>query len=275
MREKERKGENMNWLKQRVKSNSFSFIIVVLLLLFVSLQGQLNQLYAADAQPTQKEETAYPATPEGVVEVFVKTYLDADDYPDLNVTNKYFPNADDIKSIRKTRIIDLGKEWGEASICTHIATGYEIKDVKKSNNKAAVKVLYKRLGWTWNHHSYISECRDSHTTKDIEKETDVGYRILETVKKTAHKKKGCVWDKEDCKYFHITDDTQEVIYHLAKPDKFWRIVSTYEPYVSVSSKIKGLYRLKKSDGSRGTPLSEKQKAEIGEAIKTLEQYLKK
>lgn len=51
-----------------MKGKGFSFAIAVSLLLFILLQGQIRQLYAADAQPTQKDTIAYPATPEGVVE---------------------------------------------------------------------------------------------------------------------------------------------------------------------------------------------------------------
>lgn len=204
----------------------------------------------------------------------MKIYLDADDYPDSVVTNKYFPNDEDIKANRKTRVIDLSKEWGYASPPTHIVTGYEIKEVKKSKNKSTVKVLYKRLGWTWQTPIFVSECRALRTMKDKDKETDTGFRILETAKKTVATKKGQAWDKEDCKFLHITNDTQEVTYHLAKAGKFWKIISLNELYVSLSSEIKGLYRLKESDNPRGTSPSEKQKTEIREAIKTLENYLK-
>jgi hypothetical protein len=108
--------------------------------------------------------------------------------------------------------------------------------------------------------------------KDKEKESDAGFRILETAKKTADMKKDKVWDTEKCKFLHITNDTQEVIYHLAKPKEFWRIVSLNELYVSVNAKIKGLYRLEKSDHPKSTKPSEKQKKEIREAIKVLEKY---
>jgi hypothetical protein len=263
----------MEWLKRK-GNKGLLFSIAVLLLFFLALQGQWSQLYAADNTQSTQEETAYPATPEGVVEAFVKTYLEANDYPDSAVTRKYFPNDDDIKANRKTRVIDLNKEWGEASNRTHIATGYEIKEVKKSNRKATVKVLYRRLGWTWSTPIFISECRASHTTKDKEKETGRGYRILETAEKIVYEKKGWIWDKEDCEFLYISNDMHEVIYHLAKPGKFWRIISTFELHVSVSTKIKGLYRLKNSDDPRGTHPSEKQKLEISEAIKFLEKYLK-
>lgn len=47
----------MDWLKQKVKSNSLSFAIVVLLLLGVSLQGQISQLYAADKTEAPQKDT--------------------------------------------------------------------------------------------------------------------------------------------------------------------------------------------------------------------------
>jgi len=265
----------MNALKKWSKKSRLSFIIfAVFLSLFLFLQGQICQSHAASARPAQKEIETYPATPEGVVEAYVRLYLvDAGDYPDQAVTRKYYPNADDIEANRKTRVIDLDKEWGEISDHTHIATGYEIKEVRKSDRKAEVKVLYKRLGWTWSTPIYISECRDSRTIKDMEKESDAGFHILETAQKLADKKKDKVWDAEKCKFLHITNDTQEEIYHLARPGEFWRIVSLDEKYVSINAKIKGLYRLEKSDHPRSTNPSEKQKEEIREAIRLLKKYL--
>lgn len=59
----------MYLLKQKAKNNRLAFTVVaVLLLLVVLVQGQIGQLYAADKIETPHKETAYPATPEGVVE---------------------------------------------------------------------------------------------------------------------------------------------------------------------------------------------------------------
>ena len=47
-------------LSRKSKNNGFSFMIAVLLLLFLLLQGQL---YAVEAETQQKNSTDYPATP--------------------------------------------------------------------------------------------------------------------------------------------------------------------------------------------------------------------
>ncbi|MFA5385772.1 MAG: hypothetical protein WC364_14145, partial [Eubacteriales bacterium] len=157
----------MNALKKWSKSHKFSFIVfAVFLSLFLFLSGQICQSQAAGKAYQTKEENEYPTTPEGVVEAYLRLYLDANDYPDPAVTRKYYPNDDDIEANRKTRVIDLGKEWGDASDHAHIVTSYEIKEVRNTDRKAEVKVLYKRLGWTWSTPIYISECRDSRTMKD-------------------------------------------------------------------------------------------------------------
>ncbi len=270
----------MNTLKQMTKNNRLAFAVVaVLLLLFVSLQGQITQLYAADAQPTQKEVAAYPATPEGVVEAFVRAGLRdvlisveemrlCDEI--LQGQSKYFPDKEDEKINRKTRVMDASEPWGHSLDKFHIAAGYEIKEVRKGKNKASVKVLYKRLGWIWHMPMHIKECR-SRTAKDKhEKET-----LLETAIKLNYKKKGWVWDKEGCQFLHITNDTLEVTYDLAKPGMVWRIIYSYEPNISVNSAIKVLKCLiiEKPKVVRTYP-SEKQEIEIKEAIETLEKHLK-
>ncbi|MDP2861329.1 MAG: hypothetical protein Q8N95_00890 [Desulfobacterales bacterium] len=236
-----------NKLKKIIKNiRLLSFALVLLFLLLLSLQLTVIQISTAYAKTLQKSSEAYPDTPERVVIAFIETGFSSEANEELN---KYFPNNDDIKSIRKTRIIDLSKEWGYASDRTHIATGYEIKEVKKDNNKASVIITYKRLGWKWQRPIDIKECRESRFTKD----------------------------KEGCKILHITNDIQEVTYRLAKPGKFWRIINVYEPRVSVDIAIKELNRLKgidwTNDDPRGPGPSDKQKTEIEEAINHLEKYL--
>jgi Zn-finger protein len=108
--------------------------------------------------------------------------------------------------------------------------------------------------------------------KDKEKESDAGFLILETAQMVDDTKKDKVWDAEKCRFLHITNDTREEIYRLAKPGEFWRIVSLNESYVSINSKIKGLHRLEKSNKPRTTLPSEKQKKEIRDAIKVLKKY---
>lgn len=275
----------MDLLKQRMKGNGFAFAIVVLLLLFLSLQGQLNQLHAAEAESKQKTSTAYPTTPEGVVRAFVEANLG--DVP-ISVeemrsctqvfhvhNNQYFPDDDDLKANLKTRVIDVNKPWGEAWIEIHIATGYEIKEVKKSKNKATVKVLYKRLGWLWEWPVRMKKCRSSQSAEDKQK-TDTTHSLIESAAKIVYKQKGLMQDEKGCKFLHITNDTREEIYELAKPGRFWRVTNSYEPHISISSAIKLLKCLIQKPDPRVKKdyASEDQKIEVQKDIETLEKYLK-
>lgn len=120
------------WLKQRVKGNSFSFAIAVLLLLGVSLQGQISQLYASDAQPTQKEVAAYPATPEGVVEAFVKA--------DFNGIGAGWSGAWSEIQRYTTWLDSPGWDIG------NIVADFKITKIRKKSDTADVKVEYKSIG---------------------------------------------------------------------------------------------------------------------------------
>jgi len=206
------------------------------------------------------------------VEAFVKAGLDNEWDKSQN---KYLPDDEDLKFNRKTRAIDLSKYqhvgWGIFLGKYHITIGYEIKETKMGKNKATVKVRYKRLGWIWDTPVHIKECRSLQTTKD-KQEAD---NLLEAAKKLAYKQKGWVWDAKGCQFLHITNDTDEVTYHLAKPGKFWRVTDPYEPHISVSSGIRQLEEIKRYDTpKRKTNPSEKQKIEIEKAIKILENHLK-
>jgi hypothetical protein len=127
----------MNWLKQRLKSNSFPFTIAVLLLLFVSLQGQWSQLYAADKTQAPQKETAYPATPEGVVEAFVK-----EDYSEEAIKKYWLDITDDnaLKKYKKNYGIYFDcKELAGRLVTDSIYDSFTIKRNKKYRFEADIK----------------------------------------------------------------------------------------------------------------------------------------
>jgi hypothetical protein len=224
------------------KNHRFAFAVVaVLLLLFVSLQGQISQLYAAEADLKQKTATAYPETPEGVVEAFVKVCLEDVILPKEELLG-YYVNQDYEKS---KYFIEETPGWD----CFDVGTGYEIKEVKKGKKKASVKVLYKRLGRL---------CDD--------------YYIRGTKKPRTRAKE----QEEYNHLLYMTNDTEEVRYSLVREKDVWLIKSEYYPtYISVNGAIKRLeYRMTKYHGTVKTEPSEMEKEEIKRIIKLLEDYLK-
>lgn len=113
---------------------SFSFRIVVLFLLL--LQLPLGYLSYANAQT--KEIMAYPDTPEGVVEVYVKAVLDMIEVEKLangNVEGR-------AKYYAQEALYDPTPGYD----CLPIALGYEIKKSKVDDNKATVEVVYDDMG---------------------------------------------------------------------------------------------------------------------------------
>jgi ankyrin repeat protein len=230
---------------------------------------------------TDSRPKSYPVSPAGVVEAFVKSAL-----RDLPVTveemrscadifavqSKYLPKQEDIRYNRKTLVMAPSERWGPSWSRLHIAKDFEIKEVQEDANRATVKVLYKRLGWVWNIPIEITECRSSAAAKDRQEARPRG--LLEAVIKHDGKQKGWVWDKDGCRFLHITNDTQEVTYSLAKPGKFWRIIHSYEPSISVSSAIKFLECLMRTQpGVSSTYPSDEQAIQIKQDIRMLERHL--
>lgn len=115
-----------NILKRKRENNNFQFAAVVLLLLFL-LQGQLNQLYAADKTQATQKETVYPATPEGVVEVFCIEDFNG------NYTWKRIQ--------RYTTWLD-GPGWDTVVV----VKSFKIVGTKQQLRNAEVKVMYKTIG---------------------------------------------------------------------------------------------------------------------------------
>jgi len=113
----------MNYLDRRVKNNIF-FNVVVLLILFVMLQGQVNKLYAEAIQPAEKT-TVYPSTPEAVVENEHKNQYDR------NFKGKpyYF----------------LRESYCEAD-CGIIVNSYTVKKLTQSDDKARIMVEFDVVG---------------------------------------------------------------------------------------------------------------------------------
>ena len=106
----------------------------------------------------------YPSTPEEVVQAFAEAALAAtpitcdemrscsdklqiQDHEILRVQYAYLPNHEDLDANRKNRAINLGQPWGPYWGKWDIVTGFEIKEVKKSDRSATVKVVYRRVGW--------------------------------------------------------------------------------------------------------------------------------
>lgn len=131
-----RRGEKaMNTLKQKAKNNRVTFTVVtILLLLFVSLQGQLRQSYAADKTKAPQKETAYPATPEGVVRAYVNEDIRGCGHgpitPSVDVLLQYVSG-------------DLGPGCFDN---VEVVSSYKITDVKQNTKSAKVTVKYNIIG---------------------------------------------------------------------------------------------------------------------------------
>ena len=124
------------------KNNRLAFTVVaVLLLLFVSLQGQSNQLYAADNTQSVQKETAYPATPEGVIKVFL-TWRGK-----FSFVYSYPKNCENLLGYVVGGNAYLDKYCGGGK---HILSDFKIIETKM--NKDLVEVLVKHFfcGWCAN-----------------------------------------------------------------------------------------------------------------------------
>lgn len=259
----------------RISRITKKWLAVLLVLALLPCVGMVGA--AADVNQREEDSSSYPSTPEGVVEAFVKAALG-----DVSITNekmrlcdeilrvqyKYLPNREDEEANHKAHVIDLGEPWGPLLDKYHGTLGFEINDVKKNKNRATVKVLYRRLGWIWIYPLNNKECR-SLSTKDEHEPKLPG--SLDVTIEIPNKQKGSVRDNGGCRFLHITHDSQEVSYDLAKPGKFWRIISSYEPHISVSSAIKLLEcTVRKVPGVVRSYPSKEQELEIRKDISLLE-----
>jgi hypothetical protein len=251
----------------QVKSYSVKILSCALIFLVMLLGSPIC------AVETIGEPTAYPDKPQNVVKAFIEAGLRSNKSTEemrlcdevLEAQNRYFPDHNDEKQNLKTRVLNLGEPWGHCLNKYHIVTGYEIKAAKVSGNKAAIEVTYKRLGWIWFSPQYLKECNDQHN-----KITDATGNKLVPMN-SARKKK----DKGECKFLHITEDTNKVLYHLAKPGRFWRITDCCEPHVSVESAIKILEcQITERKSVSKTYPSEEQKRMIRRDIEDLKNVTK-
>jgi hypothetical protein len=125
------------FLKGKAKNRNLLFVITIMLLLFVSLQGQLNQLYAADNTQSAQKETAYPTTPEEVVEAFIKA-----NYSEEAIKKYWLDITDDnaLKKYKKNYGIYFDcKEWAGHLVTNSIYDSFTIKRNKKYRFETDVK----------------------------------------------------------------------------------------------------------------------------------------
>jgi hypothetical protein len=221
-------------------------IIWVLLILSFGRMGTTSELIQS-----QTNSSIYPPTPEAVVEAFVNAALTDSAITDdrmricsemLHVQYKYLPTFDDAKVLSETHITDPGEPWGPLLDRFHIAQGFQIKEIAKSQDRATVTVVYKRLGWISVYPLAFEKCR-----------------ALNGKNKNGQ-----------CRFLHITNDLQEAKYELARLAGFWKIINSYEPYISKDSAIKLLRCLIRiePDVVKTYP-SDKQKIEILQDLHSL------
>ena len=137
-----------------------------LFLMFFILYSSLCIVPNIYAATLNEKQSSYPDTPEKVVKAFIEAGLKSTiTVSEMGLCNeilraqeKYFPNEKDVKEISKTHVIDPNTFWGPLLDKYHVVTGFEIKEVKQTKNKASIKVVYNRLGWIWNTPKYIKKC---------------------------------------------------------------------------------------------------------------------
>jgi hypothetical protein len=218
-----------------------------LFLIFFILYSSLCVIPNVYAATLEEKQSSYPGTPEKVVTAFIEAGLKSTiTVSEMGLCNeiikgqrKYFPDEKDVKVFSKTHLIDLSEPWGPFGGKYHVVTGFKIKEIKKRKSKATIKVMYKRLGWIWDAPMFIKKCFtvSIKESESIDASNPVPHNEQE---KIDNDKKIWIWDKNECRFLFITNDTHEVTYHLAKPGQLWRITDGYEPHVSIDSAIKAL-----------------------------------
>ena len=210
----------------------FSFLRTVGEYVVAPVQRLLNRMHG--------KPSSYPDSPSGVVEAFLKESLGetpktiGEMTPRRNVLDSanYFLMSWERQLYPRITAPDPGCGLSDIErSMLHIATGFEITDVVTENNRAKVKVLFRRFGFI-----------------DKRAFTDEYSRLLQ-----------------------ITKDQPEITYFLAKPAASWRIVGRNEEYVSISSAIKVLRcNVEPADSAAGSHLSMDQRKEIDESLIILE-----
>lgn len=243
----------------------------------------LRSVSAPQPQRVVADETCppYPDNPKEVVQHFINTAL-----RDLPITAEemtlgfeilspqawYLPKGVEHNTLRKSSPKGRFVVVGPNPIRLHIATGFEIEGASCHKNRATVKVVYRRLGWISDLPVNVAACRSRSSMKDPRYQKPS--TLVKAVVKIGTERQGWVWDKEGCRILHITNDFEEVSYHLARPGKFWRVVGSYEPHISVGSATKMLkcWLIARPDVSRSMP-SDEQRTEIAEHVRILEEHL--
>lgn len=109
------------------------FILSGLLALGFWLQGAgLHVCKVYSEQKVEKQDN-YPATPEGVVEAFVKVGFDG-------------TGVEEIGDVQKTLQYTTWEIWA-GSDGDYISLKYKIAKITENDKKATVKVIYECLGW--------------------------------------------------------------------------------------------------------------------------------
>lgn len=207
---------------------------------------------AAGGNPEEQSGAGYPRNPRGVVEAFVQTSLADAVMPAEKV--KPIPNPNQERYRYYMTDAPGAFSWD----CFDVGTGYEIKEVKQTNNKGTVKVTFRRLGRL---------C----PTYFIKGKRGTPLVAAREIAKERLKK------EEYNHLLFLTDDTQELTYSLKKDKGLWKIESLANPtYISVGAAINELNsQMTNYPGVRKMTPSEEEKSEIKRVIKILEGHLPK
>lgn len=124
-------------LKSKREARFFSLSILILFFLTFLLQLPLLKISVADAQ---SEKTEYPATPEGVVEAFVRVVFDV-----IEVEKLARGDVEERMQYYTQKAIALRDHWPGYD-CLPIALSYKLIISKVEGNKAIIKVVYENTG---------------------------------------------------------------------------------------------------------------------------------
>lgn len=267
--------EIIRYLKIKIIKRSLKLFFIIVSVYIIGNILYLVSSHSFESKADQEQASEkYPATPEKVVEAFVKAYFNdirpKDEY-------RYFPDENDRTILRNSNLIDTSIPWGYASDHTHIIRSYEVRKATISGRKARVEVVFDRIGWMWRVPKEITECRQQKSLGKDGSDNSKPSPVLETAYKIVGEKQGWVWDADGCKFLHITNDRQMVTYKLVKPANYWRLYDVYELRVSVANAIERfnnrLSPLPSSLVGRVTEYSKSQIEQIKNDIEILKGYL--
>jgi hypothetical protein len=217
---------------------------------YISTSSQPER--GGDISP-QNAVAQYPRTPRGVLKAYIGLCLigsqeitprsdsiikvmDASRRP-YPYENGFYPNDEDVLINRQSHVFDSAKQWGYGTDRANVVTGYELTDVSVQGRLAKATVKFKRVAWI------------SRTSPLILRSTP---------------------------FFRLTNDYHVDTYLMARPGKFWRIISFNDVPISISMAITELEHIYNgTSGIVGLPAPlPYQKKHILEGIKTLKKILK-